>query len=69
MEPGLGAGWPPRRALEQLIEAVGVSHGDARLSVGAGIGLAQLVPGATPAQMIDAADQVMYACKKEWPAG
>jgi diguanylate cyclase (GGDEF)-like protein len=53
------------RELERLIEAVSVAHGDARLVVGASAGLAPLAVGATPAEMIDAADKAMYARKKE----
>src|SRR5450759_2695308 len=53
------------RELEKLIEAVSVAHGEARLAVGGSAGLVPLVVGATPEQMIDAADQAMYARKKE----
>ena len=53
------------RELEKLIEAVSVAHGAARLAVGASAGLVPLAVGATPEQMIDAADQAMYARKKE----
>jgi diguanylate cyclase (GGDEF)-like protein len=51
--------------LEKLIEAVSVTHGEARLAVGGSAGLVPLAVGATPEQMIDAADQAMYARKKE----
>ena len=53
------------RELEKLIEAVGVVHGEVRLTVGASVGLAPLVVGATPEEMIDAADKAMYVRKKE----
>jgi diguanylate cyclase (GGDEF)-like protein len=53
------------RELERLIAAVGVGHGVARLTVGASAGVAPLSAAATPEQMIDAADQAMYARKKE----
>jgi diguanylate cyclase (GGDEF)-like protein len=53
------------RDLEKLIEAVGVAHGAARLAVGASAGLVPLVVGATPDEMIDAADKAMYVRKKE----
>ena len=53
------------RELEQLIAAVGVAHGAARLAVGASAGIVPLAAAATPAQMIDAADQAMYARKQE----
>ena len=53
------------RELEKLIEAVNVAHGETRLAVGASAGFAPLSAAATPAQMIDAADQAMYARKKE----
>jgi diguanylate cyclase (GGDEF)-like protein len=53
------------RALETLIAAVAVAHGEARLAVGASAGVAPLLIGATPAQTIDAADKAMYARKKE----
>jgi diguanylate cyclase (GGDEF)-like protein len=53
------------RDLEQVIAAVAVEHDAARLSVGASAGFVPLAATATPAQMIDAADQAMYARKKE----
>jgi diguanylate cyclase (GGDEF)-like protein len=53
------------RDLENLIAAVVVTHGEARLSVGASAGWVPLSAAATPAQMIDAADKAMYARKKE----
>jgi diguanylate cyclase (GGDEF)-like protein len=53
------------RELEALIEAVTVVHGDARLAVGASAGAVPLAAGATPAQVLDAADRAMYARKRE----
>jgi diguanylate cyclase (GGDEF)-like protein len=53
------------RGLETLIEAVSVTQGEARLSVGASAGVAPLTVGAVPAEMIDAADKAMYARKKQ----
>ena len=53
------------RELEKLIETISVAHGAARLAVGASAGLVPLAVGATPEQMIDAADKAMYARKKE----
>jgi diguanylate cyclase (GGDEF)-like protein len=52
-------------SLERLIEAVTVAHGEARIAVGASVGLVPLVAGAAPEQMIDAADKAMYARKNE----
>jgi diguanylate cyclase (GGDEF)-like protein len=52
-------------SLERLIEAVTVAHGEARIAVGASVGLVPLVAGAVPEQMIDAADKAMYARKNE----
>ena len=51
--------------LEQVIQATGVTFGGARLSVGASAGMVPLSGTATPSQVIDAADQAMYARKKE----
>ena len=51
------------RDLENLIAAVAVTHGEARLSVGASAGWVPLSAAATPAQMIDAADKAMYVRK------
>jgi diguanylate cyclase (GGDEF)-like protein len=53
------------RDLENLIEAIGVAHGAARLAVGASAGLVPLAVGATPDEMIDAADKAMYVRKRE----
>jgi diguanylate cyclase (GGDEF)-like protein len=52
-------------SLERLIETVTVTHGEARIAVGASVGLVPLVAGAAPEQMIDAADKAMYARKNE----
>jgi diguanylate cyclase (GGDEF)-like protein len=52
-------------SLERLIETVTVAHGEARIAVGASVGLVPLVAGAAPEQMIDAADKAMYARKNE----
>jgi diguanylate cyclase (GGDEF)-like protein len=52
-------------SLERLIETVPVAHGEARIAVGASVGLVPLVAGAAPEQMIDAADKAMYARKNE----
>jgi diguanylate cyclase (GGDEF)-like protein len=53
------------RELETLIEQVTLTHGTARLSVGASAGMALLSGSATPAQTIDAADKAMYARKTQ----
>ncbi len=53
------------RELEKLIEAVGVTHAKARLSVGASAGVAPLRADMSPAEVIDAADRAMYGRKKE----
>ncbi len=53
------------RELEKLIEAVGVTQGETRLSVGASAGVAPLRAEMSPAEVIDAADRAMYARKKE----
>jgi diguanylate cyclase (GGDEF)-like protein len=53
------------RRLEARIAQVGIAHGRARIEVAASIGIAPLVEGASPADIIDAADQAMYARKDE----
>jgi diguanylate cyclase (GGDEF)-like protein len=53
------------RELERLIERTAVTHGSARLGVGASVGQVPLAPGASPANILDAADRAMYARKKE----
>lgn len=51
------------RELELLIEQVSIAHGQARLSVGASVGVVPLTLSVEPAQIIDAADMAMYARK------
>lgn len=51
--------------LETIIAAIAVTHGPARLSVGASAGSVALDGDATPAAILEAADQAMYARKKE----
>jgi len=53
------------RRLEARIAQVGIAHGRARIEVAASIGVAPLVEDASPADIIDAADQAMYARKDE----
>lgn len=53
------------RELEVLIERVSVAHGQAQVQVGASVGVALLLPDATPTEMIGAADRAMYARKEE----
>jgi diguanylate cyclase (GGDEF)-like protein len=53
------------RQLEAMIAQVGIPHGKARIEVAASIGVAPLVEDATPADIIAAADQAMYARKDE----
>jgi len=53
------------RELEKLIATIGITHGRARIEVGASIGVAPLVEDASPADVIAAADQAMYARKDE----
>jgi diguanylate cyclase (GGDEF)-like protein len=53
------------RDLEQVIGGTIVVHRDARIAVGASVGIAPLAPGAGAAAMLDAADRAMYARKKE----
>jgi diguanylate cyclase (GGDEF)-like protein len=53
------------RQLEKIIAGVGITHGRARIDVSASIGVAALVEDAGPADIIDAADQAMYARKDE----
>jgi diguanylate cyclase (GGDEF)-like protein len=53
------------RQLEAMIAQVGISHGKARIEVAASIGIAPLVEDASPADIIAAADQAMYARKDE----
>ena len=53
------------RELETLIGTVSVMHGQAQVQVGASIGTAPLLPAATAAEVIDAADRAMYVRKEE----
>ena len=53
------------RELENIIAQVAVAHGPAQLSVGASAGSVPLSADATPAAIMDAADQAMYVRKKE----
>lgn len=53
------------RELETIIAGTTVAHGEAKLSVGASAGSVALTVGATPAAILEAADQAMYARKKE----
>jgi diguanylate cyclase (GGDEF)-like protein len=51
--------------LENIIALTTVAHGPARLSVGASAGSVPLSGDTTPAAILEAADQAMYARKKE----
>ena len=51
------------RELETKIANVGIPHGSARIEVTASIGVAPLVEDVSPADVIAAADQAMYARK------
>ena len=53
------------RELEAKIAGVGIPLGKARIEVAASIGVAPLVEDASPADIIAAADQAMYARKDE----
>jgi diguanylate cyclase (GGDEF)-like protein len=53
------------RELETVIARVGITHGRSQISVAASIGIAPLVEGSNPADLIAAADQAMYARKDE----
>jgi diguanylate cyclase (GGDEF)-like protein len=52
------------RELEMLIETARIPYGQERLSVGASVGIVPLRPELDAAQVLDAADQAMYARKK-----
>jgi diguanylate cyclase (GGDEF)-like protein len=52
------------RELEMLIEQTIIPYGPERLSVGASAGIVPLRPDMGAAQVLDAADQAMYARKK-----
>jgi diguanylate cyclase (GGDEF)-like protein len=51
--------------LENIIAGTAVTHGPVRLAVGASAGSVPLVGDATPAAILEAADQAMYARKRE----
>lgn len=51
--------------LENIIAGTAVAHGPARLSVGASAGSVPLDVDVSPAAILEAADQAMYARKKE----
>jgi diguanylate cyclase (GGDEF)-like protein len=53
------------RDLEAVIGRVAMTHGRAQVTVAASIGVATLVEDMTPADIIAAADQAMYARKDE----
>jgi diguanylate cyclase (GGDEF)-like protein len=53
------------RELENIIARAAVTHGAAKLSVGASAGIVPLAGDATPAAILHAADKAMYARKKE----
>ena len=53
------------RELEALIGKVSVVHGQAQVQVGSSVGAAPLLPDSTTAEVIEAADRAMYACKDE----
>jgi diguanylate cyclase (GGDEF)-like protein len=53
------------RELETVIGRVAMTHGRAQVTVAASIGVATLVEDMTPADIIAAADQAMYARKDE----
>ena len=53
------------RDLETRIEAIGLAHGAAKLSVGASVGVARLAGALDAAALIDLADKAMYARKRE----
>ena len=53
------------RELEGLIAGIAITHGRARVDVGASIGVAPLVEDQRPTDVIDAADRAMYARKDE----
>jgi diguanylate cyclase (GGDEF)-like protein len=53
------------RELEALIGNVSVMHGQAQVRVSASVGAAPILPDATTAEVIEAADRAMYARKDE----
>ena len=48
-----------------VIAGIAITHGRARVDVGASIGVAPLVEDQRPTDVIDAADRAMYARKDE----
>jgi diguanylate cyclase (GGDEF)-like protein len=52
------------RELENLITRVSIMHGQARVQVGASVGMAPLLADGTVADVIEAADRAMYARKE-----
>ena len=53
------------RELEAVIAGVSITHGRTQIQVAASIGVAPLVEDSSPADVIAAADQAMYARKDE----
>jgi diguanylate cyclase (GGDEF)-like protein len=53
------------RELEKIVEQINLPFGETRLKAGASAGFVPLAAEATAAQLLDAADQAMYARKKE----
>ena len=51
--------------LERIVEAISVPYGEAHLSAGASAGMVPMAASATATQLLEAADQAMYARKKE----
>ena len=51
--------------LERIVEAISVPYGEAHLSAGASAGMVTMAASATATQLLEAADQAMYARKKE----
>ena len=65
MESGEAQASAKAHELENIIADTAVMHGPARLTVGASAGSVPLDGEATPAAILEAADQAMYARKKE----
>jgi diguanylate cyclase (GGDEF)-like protein len=53
------------RELEKIVEQINLPFGETRLKAGASAGFVPLAAEATAAQLLDAADQAMYARKRE----
>ena len=53
------------RELEKIVEEISLPFGEVRIKAGASAGFVPLVAEATAAQLLDAADQAMYARKRE----